>query len=129
MAKYFKTTVLLCFAALILSLGSCQEGGEAGNLLGQWRLSGTTPSYLSFSGSITSLRNGNGLQVFGNFQQHGDSLLIQCYSITGIPEDTIMVEQSFGFEPFNNIRLKIETLDSDKLIVSKAGKVWTFEKW
>ena len=108
---------------------SCQEGGDAGDLLGQWRLEGSDTKYVSFSGSIVWIKNLNENELYGNFQHVGDSLFIQCYSIKGIPEDTTLVENSFGFRPFNNIRLKIETLSSDRLLMRKDNQTWTFDKY
>ncbi len=118
MVRYCKQILL----SVCLLLTACQEGKEAGDLLGQWRLSDT--QYLSFSGSVTVLRSTTAGQVFGNFQHQGDSLFIQCYSVYGEKSDTTMVEDSFGFKPFRNIRLKIETLDSDHLVLSKDGQTW-----
>ena len=108
---------------------SCQEGGDAGDLLGQWRLEESDTKYVSFSGSIVWIKNLNENELYGNFQHVGDSLFIQCYSIKGIPEDTTLVENSFGFRPFNNIRLKIETLSSDRLLLHKDNQTWTFDKY
>jgi len=107
-------------------LTSCQEGRDAGDLLGQWRLTDT--QYISFSGSIVSFRNG-GNEVFGNFQHVGDSLFIQCYSIYGKETDVTMVENEFGFKPFGNIRVKIDALDSDHLLLSKDAKWWSLRKY
>ena len=117
-------------------LFSCQEGHEAGDLLGQWRMTGSDTNYLSFSGGVALFRDisfadtdlGKG-QIYGNFQHQGDSLFIQCYSIKGLPTDTTVVENHFGFKPFNDIRLKIEVFDNDQLILSKEGKNWRFEKY
>jgi hypothetical protein len=36
------------------------------------------------------------------------------------------VEVTFGFKPFNNIRLRIEDLNSDHLVLSKDGRIWSF---
>ena len=108
---------------------SCQEGGDAGDLLGQWRLEESDTKYVSFSGSIVWIKNLNENELYGNFQHVGDSLFIQCYSIKGIPEDTTLVEDSFGFRPFNNIRLKIEALSSDRLLLRKDNQTWTFDKY
>ena len=108
---------------------SCQEGGDAGDLFGQWRLEGSDTKYISFSGSIAWIKNLNENELYGNFQHVGDSLFIQCYSINGIPEDTTLVENSFGFRPFNNIRLKIETLSSDRLLLRKDNQTWIFDKY
>lgn len=131
MARYFK---LLPFYLFTLLLFSCQEGREAGDLWGQWRMKGSDTSFLSFSGSVTLFRDisfsdlAKG-QIYGNFQHTGDSLFIQCYSKDGIASDTVVVENNFGFKPFNNIRLKIETLDNDRLVLSKDGQTWSFEKY
>ena len=126
MAKFFKYIFLLTSSIFLLS---CQEGGDAGDLLGQWRLSGSDTQYISFSGSIVWIKNLKENELYGNFQHVGDSLFIQCYSIKGIPEDTTLVENSFGFRPFNNIRLKIETLSSDRLQLRKDNQTWSFDKY
>ena len=126
MVRFFKSSVLLL---CMLILSSCQEGGEAGDLFGQWRLAGHDTQYISFSGSITLIRSTDETEVFGNFQHVGDSLFIQCYSIEALPLDTVVVEQTFGFSPFNNIRLRIENIKSDCLVLSKDGRIWSFDKY
>lgn len=127
MARFSKYLILLVSSLFLLA--SCQEGREAGDLLGQWQMSGNDNLYLAFSGSVAVCRNGSGANVYGNFQHTGDSLFIQCYSIYQEKSDTILVEDHFGFKPFNNIRLKIEQLDSDHITLSKSGQAWTFRKW
>ena len=127
MAKFYKHLLLLTSAFLLLS--SCQEGGDAGDLFGQWRLAGSDTKYISFSGSITWIKNLNENELYGNFQHVGDSLFIQCYSEKGERVDTMVVEQSFGFKPINNIRLKIATLDSDNLVFTKNGQTWSCRKY
>ncbi len=115
---------------------SCQEGGEAGDLLGQWRLKGSDTNYLSFSGSVALFRDisfadtdlGKG-QIYGNFQHIGDSLFIQCYSVKETASDTAVIENNFGFRPFSNIRVKIMTLDNDRLVLNQDSKTWSFEKY
>jgi len=126
MAKYFKYLILSFFHFLIFS---CQEGGDAGDLFGQWRLAGSDTKYISFSGSITWIKSLNENELYGNFQHVGDSLFIQCYSIKCIPADTALVENSFGFKPFNNIRMKIESLSSDHLLLRKDNQTWLFDKY
>ena len=126
MARFFKYIFLLTFSIFLLS---CQEGGDAGDLLGQWRLSGSDTKYISFSGGITWIKNVGENELYGNFQHVGDSLFIQCYYINGIPQDTALVENTFGFRPFNNIRLKIETLSSDRLLLRKDNQTWSFDKY
>ena len=126
MARFFKYIFLLTFSIFLLS---CQEGGDAGDLLGQWRLSGSDTKYISFSGGITWIKSVGENELYGNFQHVGDSLFIQCYSINGIPQDTALVENTFGFRPFNNIRLKIETLSSDRLLLRKDNQTWSFDKY
>lgn len=126
MARFFK----LCVCAFWLFLSSCQEGGEAGDLWGQWRMTGSDNNYISFSGSVSLLKDtSKDAMVYGNFQHIGDSLFIQYYSAKELRVDTLAVEQSFGFKPFNNIRLKIETLDGDILVLSKEGQTWNFYKY
>ena len=127
MARFCKYIILL--TSYIFLLSSCQEGGEAGDLFGQWRLAGSDSMYVSFSGSIISLRNTHAAEVFGNFQHHGDSLFIQCRAIYGEKADTINIEKYFGFKPFDNIRLKIDRLDSDHLVLSQKTQIWSFYKY
>ena len=80
MAKYYK--ILLLFASYIFLLTSCQEGKDAGDLLGQWRMDNSDSKYISFSGSVALIKDINTGAVNGNFQHVGDSLFIQCYSET-----------------------------------------------
>jgi hypothetical protein len=127
MARFFK--YLLPLTSCLLLLTSCQEGGEAGDLLGQWRLADSDTKYISFSGSITWIKNLNENEVYGNFQHQGDSLFIQCFSKTGIAADTILIEKTFGFGPFSNTRLKIEKLDGDNLVLNKDNQRWSFYKY
>jgi hypothetical protein len=130
MARYFKTWAIGCLLLAVGMLTACQEGGEAGDLHGQWRLTGSDIHYMSFSGSIAQFRDAStGYQVFGNFQHVGDSLFIQCYSIEGDPIDITVVEETFGFKPFNNIRVKIAAIGSDDLVLTKGERTWSFYKW
>lgn len=129
MARFFKIRAISCWllAVSCWSLTSCQEGSEAGDLLGQWRLG--EDLYVSFSGSIARFRSLEQGEVYGNFQHVGDSLFIQCYSEKADRQDTVMIEDSFGFRPFNNIRLRITTIDSDELIVSQGSRLWSLKKY
>lgn len=134
MVRFYKhvihhTSYIILLTSFLLFLSSCQEGGEAGDLLGQWRMSGSDTHYVSFSGSVALFRGIHEGEVYGNFQHAGDSLFIQCYSIKEVLSDTLMVEESFGFKPFKNIRVKIEALDGDRLILSKEQQHWTFHKY
>ena len=114
---------------LSLLLFSCQEGGDAGDLFGQWRLQDSDSKYISFSGSVVWIKELLHGEATGTFQHQGDSLFMQCRSIKGMPEDTIIIEQSFGFRPIDNIRVKITTLDSDHLVLTKDGQTWSFYKY
>ena len=125
MGRYYR--LLLGFTLLFIS--ACHEGSDAGDLCGQWRMTGSDTKYISFSGTITSIKDLAAGEVFGNFQHIGDSLFIQCYSRNALPSDTFMIETSYGFKPFNNIRLKIESTDNDNLVLSKGGKIWSFYKY
>ena len=107
-------------------MAACQEGGDAGDLLGQWRLTGTDDRYVGFSGSIAWFHSTDRREVFANFQHVGDSLFIQCHSIAGERRDTVMIEQSYGLKPFSDIRLKVTALDSEHLTLEKGGQTW---KW
>lgn len=127
MARYFRNIILL--TSYIFLLSSCQEGGEAGDLWGQWHQADSDTKYISFSGSITWIKNLNDNEVYGNFQHQGDSLFMQCFSKLGIAADTMLVEQTFGFGPFTDIRLKIDRLDGDNLVLSKDNQRWSFYKY
>lgn len=131
MVRFCKYIILL--TSYIFLLSSCQEGGEAGDLFGQWRMSNTDSKYISFSGSLTLFRDTNiGTEkgmIYGKFQHVGDSLFIECISIKERASDTAVIEESFGFKPFDNIRLKIDKLDSDDLILSQDGQTWSFYKY
>jgi hypothetical protein len=131
MARFSKYLILVTSYIFLLTstLSSCQEGGNAGDLLGQWRLEGYEDMYVSFSGTITQFRKANGQQVFAKFQHVGDSLFMQCSSIYQEKTDTIMVENEFGMKPFTNIRVRIDALDGDHLTLSKNGQHWLFEKY
>ena len=131
MANYYKHLILLTSSIFLLTsaLSSCQEGGDAGDLLGQWRLEGHDDMYVSFSGTITQFRKNNGQKVFAKFQHKGDSLFMQCSSINQIKADTTMVEDEYGMKPFTNIRLRIDAVDGDRLLLSKDGQHWAFEKY
>lgn len=124
-SKHLLSLPLLCG----LLLTACQEGSEAGQLLGQWRMEGSATRYIAFSGSITVLRSIDEGEVFGNFQHQGDSLFMQCYSREGLPTDTAVVEQTFGLKPFSDIRLRIVSLTADRLIISDHSRTWTFDKY
>jgi hypothetical protein len=129
MARFFKYIILLTSSILLLT--SCQEGSDAGDLLGQWRMNNTDNQYMSFSGGIVWIKTvpDKNFGVFGNFQHKGDSLFIQCFSKEELKSDTVMVEESFGFKPFNNIRMKIESLNGDIMVLSKDGQKWNFHKY
>jgi hypothetical protein len=134
MAKSYKiirhlTSYILLLTSSIFLLTSCQEGGEAGDLFGMWHMSDSDTGYLSFSGSVSLFQTSVEKRVYGNFQHQGDSLFIQCYSAKELKSDTIMVEESFGFKPFNNIRVKIESLNGDVMVLSKDGQKWNFYKY
>jgi hypothetical protein len=130
MARYFKYIAISCWLLAVGTLfTSCQEGGDAGDLLGQWRLTEKTDMYVSFSGTIAEFRKNNGQFVFAKFQHVGDSLFMQCSSIKQQKSDTVMVEDEYGMKPFTNIRVKIEALDSDHLQLSKDGQQWIFMRY
>ena len=142
MARYFKFIVhsaqfivLLLAFPLTLTFSSCQEGRDAGDLLGQWRMTGSDSKYVSFSGSIAEFRyveDGALRQfVFGNFQHVGDSLFIQCHSIDEEQKiiDKELIENTYNMKPSDNIRVKIEVLDGNHLSLSKGGQWWYFYKY
>jgi hypothetical protein len=54
---------------------------------------------------------------------------MQCSSIYKEKADTLMVEDEFGMKPFINIRVRIDALDSERMLLSKDGQQWTLEKY
>ena len=137
MARFFRNifsakqsvALRILLTSYLFLLFSCQEGREAGDLWGQWRMVDSDTKYISFSGSITWIKNLYETEVYGNFQHRGDSLFIQCFSKKGQPTDTVLIEKTFGFRPFSNIRLKIDKLDGDNLVLSKDNQRWSFYKY
>ncbi|MBQ9561402.1 MAG: lipocalin-like domain-containing protein [Prevotella sp.] len=130
MARYFKKFFLFPFPlTLALLLLSCQEGHEAGDLLGMWKREAVAADnqYVAFSGNIVLMRAVGEREVFGNFQHVGDSIFIQCYSINGDEADRTLVEETFDFKPFDNIRLRIATLNGDALVLTSKEKTWHFK--
>ena len=125
MAKFYKLLAIGCW----LLAASCQEGRDAGELLGQWKLMDKEDMYVSFSGTITQFRKNNGQAVFAKFQHVGDSLFIQCSSIYQEKSDTTIIEEEYGMKPFDNIRLRIDVLDGDRLTLSKDGQHWVLQKY
>ena len=69
MAKFYKLLAISCW----LLAASCQEGGDAGDLFGQWRMDGSDTHYISFSGSVTQLKNIGEGEVYGNFQHEQEN--------------------------------------------------------
>ena len=128
MARFCKELTYIMLT-LLLALSSCQEGHEAGDLLGQWKREGVDNQYIAFSGNIVLMRNVGQREVFGNFQHVGDSVFIQCYSINGdeAEADKQLVEETFNFKPFNNIRLRIATLNGNALVLTSKEKTWNFK--
>lgn len=130
MARFYKHLISYLFPLTSCLFIACQEGREAGDLLGQWRLDGSDTQYIRFSGAIVSVADlSTVIEVFGNFQHTGDSLFIQCYSINGEAADTAVVEQTFGFRPMNDVRLKMEQPDGDHLVLLKGERTWNFRKY
>ena len=125
MAKFYKLLAIGCW----LLAASCQEGRDAGDLLGQWKLMDKEDMYVSFSGTITQFRKNNGQAVFAKFQHVGDSLFIQCSSIYQEKSDTTIIEEEYGMKPFDNIRLRIDVLDGDHLTFCKDGQHWVLQKY
>ena len=129
MERYFKRDtrkLVLFFCFFVFLFSSCQEGGDAGDLWGQWRMTNSDSQFLNFSGKVALFRDNKGTQVFGNFQHMGDSIFIQCVSIEQRQADTLFVEDRFGFKPFTDIRVKIATLDSENLVLTKDSQTWSF---
>ncbi len=137
MAGYFKTLGVRwwvlgvsCWLMAVGLFSSCQEGRDAGDLWGQWRMADSDRLYISFSDHIARLQDTHHGEIFvyGNFQHVGDSIFLQCFSKDGVAKDTTMVEETFGFKPFNNIRLKVVSVSGDNLVLGKGQQTWNFQK-
>lgn len=128
MARFCKHILLLTYSVILLA--SCQEGGDAGELLGQWRLAdGDGTKYVSFSGNFVRFMEVGHGEVYGNFTHTGDSIFIRCYSVGATPADTALVEQVFGMKPFADIRLKAVLPDDHTLLLSQDGHKWALRKY
>jgi hypothetical protein len=125
MGKFFRLTFILAIASLV----ACQDGREAGDLWGQWRLKDSDTHYLSFAGSVALFRIIPERQVYANFQHVADSLFIQCCSVNADPADTIAIESKFGMKPFTNIRLKVQTIEDQTLVLTDGENHWAFRKY
>lgn len=127
MARFFRNT----FFAIItmVALVSCEEGREAGDLYGQWRLVGGDNIYVSFSGSLVIMRKTNYSEVYGNFQHVGDSLFMQYYPNNEEPLDTLTLEEELHFKPMNNVRTRITELSGKRLTLTRGSDTWCFEKY
>lgn len=113
----------------MVALAACEEGSEAGDLYGQWRLVGGDNVYVSFSGNLVIMRKTNVSEVYGNFQHVGDSLFMQYYTNKEEPLDTLTLEEELHFKPMNNVRTRITELSCEKLTLTSNDAVWYFEKY
>lgn len=127
MAKFFKNIYIV--VSCVVLMVACQEGNEAGDLLGQWRMNDSDTKYVRFSGNLAYIDELGVGGVWGHFVKDGDSLFIQCYSIERQAQDTLIVEDDFGFKPFENIRLRVECITDDRLLLSGNGQTWSFYKY
>lgn len=127
MAKFFKNISLV--VSCVVLMAACQEGSEAGDLLGQWRMNGSDTKYVKFSGNLAYIEELGTGGAWGHFVKDGDSLFIQCYSIEQTAQDTLIVEDDFGFRPFEDIRLRVECITDDRLLLSGNGQTWSFYKY
>lgn len=127
MARFFRNT----FYAIItmVALTACEEGSDAGELYGQWRLVGGENVYVSFSGSLVIMRKTSVAEVYGNFQHVGDSLFMQYYTYKEEPLDTLTIEEELHFRPMNNVRTRITELSGKHLTLTRGGEIWNFEKY
>lgn len=139
MAKYFNFFIfffLLCFV-------SCQNEGDIGSLYGQWALkssliNGQTKEhdnlYFSFQGKVVWAKSVNASNhtyndVFGNFNQVGDSILMNFVQKSEYTTTKSLIEEKCGFSDADNVRVLIKELDSSKMILSDRDNYWIFEKF
>lgn len=113
----------------MVALTACEEGSDAGELYGQWRLIGGENVYVSFSGSLVIMRKTSVAEVYGNFQHVGDSLFMQYYTYKEEPLDTLTMEEELHFRPMNNVRTRITELSGKRLTLTRGGETWNFEKY
>ena len=129
MARYFKQIAIWCWLLAAVLLTACQEGGAAGELFGQWRMTGSETRFISFSGTFVRFMDTSQGEVFGNFRHVGDSLFIKCYSVYGTPSDTALVEQTFGLKPFADMHIKVELPDDEHLVLSNGSQTLSLYKY
>lgn len=139
MEKFFN---YFCFVLLLL-LTACQNEDNIGYLYGQWLLKNSHVNgenkqsgniYFSFQGKVIWVKSVNAdnhtyNDVFGNFKQKGDSLLINFVQKSELTTTTSLIEERCGFTDADNVRLLIKNLDSSELILSEGDNYWTFEKF
>jgi len=144
MERYYKYFLSITVCLFGLSVTSCQNGADIGDLYGQWRLDEAIDAdgvsflkdgmYLSFQDKVACVKQVNytshGYQdVFASFLQEGDSLFFHFSSNNHAADDTAMVCRTFRFEPFTNARVHVVKSDAKHLILDKQGICWKFSKY
>lgn len=138
----------LSFLALcLLTVVSCQENGEIGDLYGQWQLTSieqdqhtTHPDqlYLAFQNDcvfarITGTDHHFTYQLTGGFLHTGNILLLNLFIDDETEGADVMhsyISNMFCFpEPHSDIRLQIEQLDDKNLVLSQGNTIWRLRSY
>lgn len=141
MARFFKYSYILFF--ILLLFPACQNEGNIGDLYGQWALKKSSVNgvikdhdqiYFSFQGKVVWAKNVNASNhtyddVFGNFCQKGDSILINFVQKGDILTPASLIEEICGFSDAANVRLLIKNLNSSELILLDGDSYWCFDKF
>ncbi len=138
------------YLPLLLSLGlaatACTNDGDIGDLYGQWQLTEyslddtryrPSQSFLSFQSQTVQARVvytniHSAANLTGNYQHLGDSLLMQFYVLSDNTEqltaDALSL-QYYGLATPDDVRLRVEHLDSKTLRLSSGKDYWNFRKY
>jgi hypothetical protein len=140
--KYLPTLGLLALTALT----ACTNDGDIGDLYGQWQLTEysvrdtcytPTQSFLSFQSQTVQARVvysdlHTAANLTGNYQQPGDSLLLQFYVLSdNIEELTVdaLSQKYYGFATPRDLRFHLDLLNKNHLRLSAGGDYWIFRKY
>lgn len=136
----------LCFGVgLLLSLSSCQNDGDIGDLYGQWQLTDITTAdtlvsprdlYIAFQSQvffayITGTDAHYSGKLKGTWQQQNDSLYLSFYSTEEqIETDTWYIQHHFCFDGNpKDLRFGLRLSSSSMVLTNGKQSQWKFRKY
>ena len=135
--------LMACLGTWILS-ACTHNDGDIGDLYGRWQLtemrvadSIATPNdlFFSFQSSVIFVSVCNydlheAIDYAGNFIHSGDSLCIGM-----VPRDSVgeglrsFMSTRWGMADYDDVRLRIEALDRQQLLLSRSEDYWQFQRF